>query len=186
MYEGQQIVEAIFRQKPDRIRRKIGNIEFDEQGVFHFVGNPDSYEGVRGILSFHAVFPDVDPLEAAVIVPADLKNGTSGGEGGTGKVRPPSETFTDLDNVSDFVRQVKTDGQAGHPEPRVQTAMGAEEGNGQGTEGAAGEHSGRGDAADSTQAGSEGDHPERSGLGSEDQVGGDFDTPPDDDDFDFS
>lgn len=186
MYEGQQIVEAIFRQKPSPrgIRRKIGNIDFDETGAFHFVGNPDSYEGVRGFLSFQGVEPDVDPLAAAVIIPADLKNGTSGGEGGTGKVRPPSETFSDLDNVSGFVNEVRTNGQAGSSEPPVQATVGPETGLGSGASAAA---DSAGNVAGSTDAttGTEGSDPGGNGLGSEDQVG-DFDAPPSDDDFDFS
>ncbi len=170
MYQGQQIVEAIFRQTSPNIRRKIGNIEFDANGAFHFVGNPDSYEGVRGYLAFQGVYPEQDPLEAAVIVPADLKNGTAGGEGGTGKVRPPSEVFTDLDDVSGFVKAVRTDGKAEHPEPVVQAAVGAETGVGQGSEGAAGQHPGERGGSDHPASGTEGGDPQRDGLGSEDQV----------------
>lgn len=105
MYEGQQVLEAIFRQKVPEGKApkpKIGVIEFDRNGIFHFVGNTDTFEGVRNFLAYHGVTPDADPLEAAVIIPADLVNGTAGGEAGTGKVKPPSDSFRDLDDLSDI------------------------------------------------------------------------------------
>lgn len=154
MYEGQEVVEAIFRQKVPEGKApkpKIGSIEFDANGTFHFVGNTDSFEGVRNFLSYHGVTPDADPLEAAVIVPADLVNGTAGGEKGTGKVRPPSDGYRDLDDLSD-IKALKN----------VPPANPAPEGNrqpdlrGDGAQsGSAGDHVNRG-GSDHPPAGSEG------------------------------
>lgn len=112
MFEGQQVIQAIFRQTSERKRPKVANIDFDREGNFHFVGTPDTYEGVRNLLALHGVRPDVDPLEAATIIPVNPATGESVGEAGTGKVKPPSENYNDLDNM-DEIRALKAQKQNG-------------------------------------------------------------------------
>lgn len=102
MFEGQQVIQAIFRQTSERKRPKVANIDFDKEGIFHFVGTPDTYEGVRNLLALHGVRPDADPLEAATIIPVNPATGESVGEAGTGKVKPPSQDYSDLDDMSEI------------------------------------------------------------------------------------
>ena len=112
MYEGQQVVEAIFRQTGERIRPKVANIDFNREGVFYFVGTPDTYEGVRNLLALYGVKPDTDPLEAAVILPVNPATGESAGKSGTGLVKPPADNYDDLDDLSDIkaLKAQNTDG----------------------------------------------------------------------------
>src|SRR5579864_5970246 len=100
MFEGQQTIEAIFRWPEGKRPKNIGVIEFDRDGTYHFVGSPETYEGVRNLLSFHGVKPDVDPLEGAGIIPANLKTGDESSPGP--KVTPPAEDYSDLDDLSDI------------------------------------------------------------------------------------
>lgn len=102
MYEGQQVIQATFRQTGPRMKPKIGIIEFDREGVYQFVGTPDSFEGLRNLLAFHGVKPDHDPLENSGIIPVNPATGEVDGEGGTGKATPPSEDYSDLDDLSEI------------------------------------------------------------------------------------
>lgn len=117
MYEGQQVVEAIFRQTGERIRPKVANIDFNREGVFYFVGTPDTFEGVRNLLALHGVKPDVDPLAAAVILPVNPATGEMAGPAGTGQVKPPADTYSDLDDLSDIkaLKAQNTDGRTADP-----------------------------------------------------------------------
>lgn len=114
MFEGQQTVQATFRVPEGKRMKNIGVIEF-RNGVFEFVGSPETYEGVRNLLAFHGVKPDYDPLADLAIIPVNLKTGEPQGDSGSGKVRPPADDYSDLDDLSD-IKELKAkaaaDGQA--------------------------------------------------------------------------